>query len=579
MLVVDNNKTKLLKMKEKLLEVGNNLESNLHDYKEIAIDIDKQVFNALINKIENTDLHNLSLEEQLVCLNDINSEYNDVFEMQCGFKNVYFEYAKEELELSNLDVILIDDIRTRINNIQGYLVSINSVNDNKKELERLNLELISESKKNDNLAKKFKDLELELKNSFLNAEGRNYDYEGKLVYNSVVSEYEGNSLDIKQLLENQQFMDSELDRITELKKAADEKLSAAKICYNRMPTNENRDVFDSIRYDSILINYKMTLLYIANLISKECSEFSSVLLKRKQIISLNEERKKCLKELGINISIDPFDRIRLHEQIDIISLLGSNSEQIEIIKRKIGYFDSLIEDKIKEKNEYMYELRNDIQLLKKSNIVEIFNVATNNVVVDMPSKVIDIRDISNNMNKKRIAEKTNGVIKRVYSMFCEDEHNDKEQQEFNDVAPTLVVEPAIQDETFNDNMPDLDINNQSTDVNDESVIVDDIINNILDKQSDTKKVEFNDETSHVFNDVVPFESAPLFEERTNSDIFDSNDKNDLVINLNKNSEESDSNIAKPEKISNEFDQMPDVFWTVDDDSNKNVVTDNDSFDN
>ena len=159
MLVVDNNKSNLLRMKEKLLEVGVDLDKNLNEFKQLALEIDDEVFNSLMKKIENTNLHNLSLEEQLVILNQIEEEYNGVYELQCRFRNVFQKYSQDELELSDLNVILIDDIRNRINTIQGYLINIKSIKNGKEDLEKLNQDLINESKRKDNLFKKFSELE------------------------------------------------------------------------------------------------------------------------------------------------------------------------------------------------------------------------------------------------------------------------------------------------------------------------------------------------------------------------------------------------------------------------------------
>ena len=53
MLVVDNNKMKLLRMKEKLLEVSpDNYQNNLVDFRKLAIEIDNEVYNLLVNNIK-----------------------------------------------------------------------------------------------------------------------------------------------------------------------------------------------------------------------------------------------------------------------------------------------------------------------------------------------------------------------------------------------------------------------------------------------------------------------------------------------------------------------------------------------
>ena len=617
MLVVDNNKSNLLRMKEKLLEVGVDLDKNLNEFKQLALEIDDEVFNSLMKKIENTNLHNLSLEEQLVILNQIEEEYNGVYELQCRFRNVFQKYSQDELELSDLNVILIDDIRNRINTIQGYLINIKSIKNGKEDLEKLNQDLINESKRKDNLFKKFSELEDELKSNFLNAEGRNYDANGNLVYSSIVTEYKNVSLDLKELLENSQLLDSEIDKINELKRASDEEISAAKICYDRMPTNENKDVFEAIKHDALQVNYKLALLYIANLVAKECSEYSSIVLKRKQILSLNEERLNCLRQLGVKISIDPFARIRINEQIQIISTLGDNSDQIEVIKRNIGNLDRLIEEKTKDNNEFTLELSNELQLLRKpvleassSNLQQVFDV-------DNPTKVINVKDLTDEIrkNKNKISEQTDGVIKRVNAMLHENDVISNNDVSSGEVIPTLVVEPSIETPLFDNHViptatveevPEsiIDADNNQIEVSggllpvfknsniagvnqeivpdvntaeikantltfeDDSnnIFNDDILpgidlstQDVTSEANETKteeeKVEFEDDSNNIFNDAVtPFESVALFNDRVSDE--DSAAENNLVSDtINLDSSDSSSNSMSSD--SNNFNSLTD----------------------
>ena len=72
MLVINDNRTRLLAMKEKLLEVDkDNQEQLLEDYKTLATSIDKEIFEDLVKKIETTNYYSLSLQERLNFLTDI----------------------------------------------------------------------------------------------------------------------------------------------------------------------------------------------------------------------------------------------------------------------------------------------------------------------------------------------------------------------------------------------------------------------------------------------------------------------------------------------------------------------------
>lgn len=176
MLVIDENKLKLLKMKEKLLEVTEgNQEAALDDYKKLAIEIDNEMYEAIINKIKNTNYHNLPLEEQLKFLTDIEKDYESFNEFQCEFRNVVEKYTDSEFDLSDIGNILIDVIRNRISIISGYLINIKNIERNKEKLEKLNTQLITEEKKKEAIEEKLIQLDDELINNMLNAEGRLID--------------------------------------------------------------------------------------------------------------------------------------------------------------------------------------------------------------------------------------------------------------------------------------------------------------------------------------------------------------------------------------------------------------------
>jgi len=83
-LVINDNNLKLLKMKEKLLEVtiDNSQNTILEDYSSLAKEIDSEVYETLVDKIKTTDYHNQTLEEQLAFLSEIENEYVEINELQ-----------------------------------------------------------------------------------------------------------------------------------------------------------------------------------------------------------------------------------------------------------------------------------------------------------------------------------------------------------------------------------------------------------------------------------------------------------------------------------------------------------------
>ena len=148
MLVVDDTRTNLLKMKEKLLKITKGDRQQLLDeYKDLVISIDRDEYNALISKIKSTNYIDLPLEEQVSFFNDIIDNYNSLNEMQYRYRNLYNSYSDIPLELSDISKIFIDTISERSSVIQGYLMNNKNLESNKVELEKLNLDLINALKK------------------------------------------------------------------------------------------------------------------------------------------------------------------------------------------------------------------------------------------------------------------------------------------------------------------------------------------------------------------------------------------------------------------------------------------------
>ena len=88
MLEIDDLK-KLIKMLEVLLDrTEDNKEINLEKYKEAVTKIDNDSFEKLFNSLKQFESHNLTLEEELEFLEQVNSSYQQLLEQQFSFKNV-----------------------------------------------------------------------------------------------------------------------------------------------------------------------------------------------------------------------------------------------------------------------------------------------------------------------------------------------------------------------------------------------------------------------------------------------------------------------------------------------------------
>lgn len=591
MLVIDDSKMKLLKMKERLLEISAGVDkAALEDYKKLAVEIDNQIYNNLFEKIKNTDTHNYSLEEQLIFLNEILQDYEDLYQLRCSFEMIYGRYSTEKLELSDLSNILLDNIKNRKSIVEGYLVNSKNIDNIKKELEKLNFKLIQAENKKDEIGRKVKQLEVEFKNNILNAEGRIYSDTGSLKYTSIVQEFRDNSLDLKELLNNKLLLKEEFSKINEKEVASSEKLQAAKICYQNMPSNENLLVYHDIDVNAAKVRYKLVLLRIATLIAEEAEDYAHALGKRMEIDSLNSVRKECLNKIGIKLSIDSFSRIRLKEQINILQALGDNSRDIAIIRENIDNYNTLIEQRISQNNEFMLSINDNVEFIKddtsfvnivEDNDVDVIKVA-NLTDSNYLNKVIKVSDLSDNFMYDIVKQKTAGVINRVNEVY-----NGVPVSVSEDItSPELLVVPS--NDLDNDDNKDLfneyDTGNATIDT------LDDVFPTSTEDNIFSPKIEgdiFSSEQpvvdntpDTIFNDTIPFESAPLFSDRYDDNIFDAPKGTPVVENAttididSEGSKQQDTSVLNNEVISVNENKMPELFWPTQEEKVQPVINNN-----
>ena len=561
MLVVDNNKMKLLKMKEKLLEVSPYDNQNcLNEFKNLAIDIDSEVFASLVDHIENTNYHDLPLEEQINVLAEFVQAYDDVNELQYSFKNVYQRYAGLPLQLSDMSIISIDSIKDRISCIEGYLLNNNNVENNKQELEQLNLDLIDEEKRRIDSLEIFKTKEAQLRNSFVNAEGRVAASDD--AYISFVREFNILSLDLKQLLLDNQQLENELDQAVADKALTREEYEAAKVCYNYVPSFENKENCNAINKKLVFMEYKFALLEMASLIAKDFSEYDSVKLKREKLKVFNDMRVECLKKLDVVLLIDPFASLKINEQLEIIESYGDNKEKISSIRRKISNVNFLLESRLKRNVDFMVELNalNNFITDKTSfgvvKEVAKHDEATKNIV--LPSQVVGVVDIPNNLLMlDRAREKANSVIRRVSEMFV-DTNVDVPQT----VNPDLVILPSISLEEEQNDAVALEEKPVETAPEIEVPIE---FPEIADYSNSDEAI--GSDNNDLFQEVVPFDSTKLFDNKYD-DIFTNSEKepevSNMLIDLS-DTANNDLNIASAGQ------QGGDAFWITKDDDVEEVI--------
>ena len=87
----------------------------LNKYKELVTEIDNDIYKELQEKITEYEKLDLSLEEELIKLEEITTAYNQLIAVENKFKHTYDEYSDTPLTLSNIEELNIDSLQKRKN--------------------------------------------------------------------------------------------------------------------------------------------------------------------------------------------------------------------------------------------------------------------------------------------------------------------------------------------------------------------------------------------------------------------------------------------------------------------------------
>lgn len=573
MLVVDDNMFKLAKMQEALLKVsGSNREENLNNYIKTVLEIDTRAYDDLLKEIKHIDEHNQTLENELQFLEKIKKTYDQLLELQMSFKRVCELYSDKELELSDLSQLNIEYIDDRINAITGYLTNLRNIDKNKEKLESLSDQLVIEEKKKISLDNKLLEMESILRNNFIYAEGRFID-NGKLQYASVISEYKELGFDFNKLLSDTVFLSDTLNEFEKKKVELSESVKAAEICYNSVLSLESKQILNEINKEFVLIKYKLVMLKILKILSCNYVEYEDVLKKREQLLDLINYRLSCMETLGIKISIDPFGRTKVREQLETILSLNDNSKTINKIRKEISLLSSRVDEMLKENSGYLAVLSDTRNLIESK--VSFNDVDTTSIVFDFedmlvkkeitPNQVVDIRNISDKLNMYIIGQKTSSVLKRVNQMI--NNKLEKEIEVKTNVVPELVIVPSasLEEEIkfdFDDEIREEEFQDSSLDEEDD-IVVDLPLDMVEDVKVQTQHEEplFVENADDMFVNVVPFVEPELFTDRSDESVTkneNADDQNNEISHL--------ENMVDNEDSALQFDyteeEMPDAFWVT-----------------
>ena len=559
----------------KLSNEDNKFKETIDTYKELAIKIDRSNYNDFIDKINNYS-NNQSLQEELEYLDELENGYGQLNEMQCRFRSIYSTYGlDDDFKLSDLGSIDIDGIRERRNLISGYLINNKNIADSKKKLDEYNDKLISLNKEEKENSKRYQYLEEELKRMFLDAEGRIID--SSMKYTSVKMEYSDNEFDLGKLLEDSELLEQTFKQVLSAEMEQKEVLKAVDICYDKMPTKENRETRDVTRIDTVKANYRLALIKIVRLISHYENTYDKIVEKREQLRDLIKKRNEYLNILGKRYAVDPFGRIKIDEQLNYIKTnLRDNAREISRVRKLINEVSNRLDEMTSKNNSFLTELNSsDISFIKDTTSLSDISVELDDDLIEqikvyLDNQVANVRDISSEFKIDRVHEKTDGVISRVYQMIS----NDTKSEKTSTYNPELVVENDDSNLLDNDNASIFDDSDLFDIESDEPMFEFDNIGGteyLADDSASSMEIEKEQEDSNLFHDNgdSPFENIIFFDDKVGDT------KEEIFPQLDTTSSYQLSEVKKEEAVVNEIDdmRMPEVFWKTEtkDDNNSEEV--------
>lgn len=602
MLVIDDNRTRLLAMKEKLLEYSTDKsEQLLEDYKNLAIEIDSEIFNAIVKKISDVNYYGLPLKEQLEFLLEISDDYNGLNELQHRYRSVYKRHSNQELILSDIDNILIDQIRNRISYINGYLLNLDKLEKNRLEIGRLSKELIDQEHRKDSADNKFYQFENDLIKRMLQAKGRIFDGLGNEIATDLISEYSKIGVDLEKILSDKTLLESYRNKLSSELVSEEDRLSAAEICYRNLGDSNSKKLYDNCVNDIAKARYKFILIEIIYVISNIKKGYEELRNKRLQLDDLIKLRLACLERLNVKFVIDPFKMLKIQEQLEVIESLGDISKRVASIRESLNLLVNETEKMESKNNEYIISLSEKIELYsdKKTmqEVVDTYDIINSSIPpLDNDKRVIGIRKIKDSFNIARVKAKTDGVIARVIQLI-----NDVKEISKVSIVPELVVSPSgdeiqvdnqiIESITTNENdngnsnsngiigkQEDMAVEfGELPEIEERKDILPDYSNTLVNEGNETYidiPFELGIGNSGIeeglFNEVKPFDDISLFDEKYDDREFQ---KPDLRIDLS--SEEPVNPISKiSDFIASKNQALPvnntqnNDFWTTKDNDTK-----------
>lgn len=421
----NSNLEKLLKMKIRALEVNSYPDNTLIvEFGELALKVTTLYYQELLKKISLISEHNHSLSEERDFLEEIISDYQDLDSMCRLYQQIYKKYSNDSLLLPEVGMINITNLQTRCKLLSDFLINQENILITQNELADYSKSLADQEKINSRILDMIERMDKDLISLFINSEGR-IVVDGSSKPTSAILEYRNNGMDLTRLLEDEVLLKKLIEEIEKQRLEAEESLNATKICYQNSQTKENEAFFQAATRETIKLRYKSVLLRIVSIINVSCKDYYKSITKRENLLDLIKYREVCLRNLGIELLIDPLMRIKLSEQIAKITSYKDSNLNVSQIKEKINDTSSRLEElecqnkDFREKLmiEYDYVVSfHEPEMVDKFMVVDSKEEDLSKKHIDkkdLDNMIVDINDVGDDLNKRIVMDKTRKVLQRT----------------------------------------------------------------------------------------------------------------------------------------------------------------------
>lgn len=484
MLGISKNMTRLRQLYEMRKSLLDNTSFISEDQKQEFMDLIKEIDSVeqkdylvlLASKTYNTTSNADELNRLKELVELIDERYKSRLEMNRDFKRIFksdIEFADDIKEYDKVDIY-----RQKITYLESITNNEHAIDDNKKLISDLSVELSKEyehKKENNRVNKK---LEEELLNKITiktNLAGNN-DYDLVSVIDMELSKFK---LKMNDLLESNSLLKEKMGTAKEESSKAKEKYHTALISYNANKEYggnvlENYRILGEIKREYYTCRYYEILLGICALVIplKE-SDYDNLIGKRYRLIKLLDERKSLRNELEIR-SYDRLSNLynEVNEQCKKLLKQGNNIDNIDDIEHKIAVLTSQIDDLERDNQELLENVKSlDNDLTSENAKVKVNMRPENNMI-------IAIENVPRQMNLDIVNFKTRSVLAKVCELLnnkAKEKKVSKPVEELNDTLEGPIIPefnlPMIDDEkSINENKEPVVEDSKEISSNDDSYV-------------------------------------------------------------------------------------------------------------